>query len=692
VRSALSFLIVLLLSLTASGTGQAQESCANLQNQLQTLRSSGGAGSSWETFIYQRMQQLGCFGGQQYQPNVNRCPNGATCRLDQTCCGNWCCGQGQYCSHYGCTPVGAVECGGWYCNPGSKCSYMHNKCLPADRVDCGSYNCEPGYYCGSHNSCLREGSVDCGNGASCEAGHKCSRDGKHCLSLDAVDCGSYNCNAEYKCGSGNTCLPRDYVDCGGGKSCPAGHLCIRDGAECLTRAEIAERQEAERRRKAEEIAERKREAEERAAAERLRIEQEREAASLKEEVRREEAQRKKEEAERLRAERKIQEDAARLAAQRKKEEEIARHKQEEEERREAQRKRVEEERAVARAKEEQARLEQQRKKEEAERRESEQKRLAGEARLAAIKQREQEAARLEAELQSKRQGINWVKPARGVDSARFWTGRRMRHAVPLPLPRVEAGTIRLTPRAAPAAPVQTYTFGPENIDQRDRSLPEFLNKPPLQWAGKFFFSNESGQDAVCSAQFIAPRVLLTAAHCVRNFGTGAYYSNFAFALQYHNGDFSQRYTRWNCLATPEDWVKKGGEEEEHWRWDYALLLAVNDSGTGHFGWQADWQGYDNANRIGYPGGISSGEIIQMEQGPITLYQELVEMQSGNANFRKGSSGGAWISHYEATDAKNANLVISVQSFERSDTPGVVYGPYLDANFKRLFEYVSSGCP
>jgi hypothetical protein len=49
---------------TAIGA-HAQESCANLQNQAQVLRSHGGAGDPWDTFIQQKMQQLGCFGGQQ---------------------------------------------------------------------------------------------------------------------------------------------------------------------------------------------------------------------------------------------------------------------------------------------------------------------------------------------------------------------------------------------------------------------------------------------------------------------------------------------------------------------------------------------------------------------------------------------------------------------------------------------------
>jgi hypothetical protein len=49
-----------------------------------------------------------------------------------------------------------------------------------------------------------------------------------------------------KCGSGNQCLVQNSIDCGGGRSCPAGNVCVNGGAECLTPAAIAERAAAEK--------------------------------------------------------------------------------------------------------------------------------------------------------------------------------------------------------------------------------------------------------------------------------------------------------------------------------------------------------------------------------------------------------------------------------------------------------------
>jgi hypothetical protein len=152
----------------------------------------------------------GCSGGGGGQ--VNRCPNGGTCRLDQTCCGNWCCGSGSYCSRFGCTPHGAIDCGNHYCNPGDQCS--RTGCIPQGTVDCGPYYCQQG--------------------------EKCGKSRRACLAHDAIDCGSYDCTAGSKCGSGNKCLTANAVDCGGGRSCPSGQVCLSGGAQCRTHQQIAE--------------------------------------------------------------------------------------------------------------------------------------------------------------------------------------------------------------------------------------------------------------------------------------------------------------------------------------------------------------------------------------------------------------------------------------------------------------------
>jgi hypothetical protein len=149
---------------------------------------------------------------------------------------------------------------GGTCPVGSRCSSMPGRCVPVGRVDCGTYHCAPGNKCSS-TGCIAEAATDCGNKLICGTGAKCSRDGKSCLAAAAVDCGSYNCSAGLKCSSGNRCVARTDVDCGGGRTCPAGQLCV-GSAECRSVVELTEKLAAERRKKAEEEVERKRLADE----------------------------------------------------------------------------------------------------------------------------------------------------------------------------------------------------------------------------------------------------------------------------------------------------------------------------------------------------------------------------------------------------------------------------------------------
>ena len=174
-------------------------------------------------------------------------PPPSICPAGYSYCGvsNMCCGAGNYCSKYGCTPIGAVDCGTGFCNQGQACT-RDGHCMPAGNTECGNHSCSSGYFCGSRDNCMANGVVDCGNGASCPAGNKCSRDGTHCISQDTVDCSSHFCSPGQKCGSNNSCLMQDAVDCGGGRSCPTGKVCVNGGAECLTPAALAERAAAQK--------------------------------------------------------------------------------------------------------------------------------------------------------------------------------------------------------------------------------------------------------------------------------------------------------------------------------------------------------------------------------------------------------------------------------------------------------------
>ena len=81
---------------------------------------------------------------------------------------------------------------------------------------------------------------------------------------------------------------------------------------------------------------------------------------------------------------------------------------------------------------------------------------------------------------------------------------------------------------------------------QDKEPPIIAGNPavaPLKWVGLLMFQNAKGETFSCTAQFIAPRVLLTAAHCVRDNQTGEWYdtNKMYFFLQYQNDNASDIY-------------------------------------------------------------------------------------------------------------------------------------------------------
>ena len=66
---------------------------------------------------------------------------------------------------------------------------------------------------------------------------------------------------------------------------------------------------------------------------------------------------------------------------------------------------------------------------------------------------------------------------------------------------------------------------------------------PFRAAGKLFFQI-NGANYLCSASLIKPGLVVTAAHCVANYGQSQFYSNWQFVPAYNNG--SAPYGVWSA--------------------------------------------------------------------------------------------------------------------------------------------------
>jgi hypothetical protein len=524
------------------------------------------------------------------------------------------------------------------CGSGNYCSIYG--CIQRGSIDCGGYSCNPGMACMSGGRCMPAGNTECGN-RSCSPGYYCGSRNS-CLQDGSADCGNgSSCSAGNKCSrNGQHCLSQDTVDCGSffcnaGMKCGSGNKCLAltavdcGGGKSCSAGTLCIRGGAEcltRQEIADRAAAEKQRRNEEAARLKREADERREAARKKEEERKQEIARKKEEAERARVEKQRQIEETRQAAKRKQEEEAAQKKAE-----------------------------------------AEAKRLAEEQRKAEL-----------------RRGVGSTRPTGVRQVIAAWNPARIRRAQPIPLPEVAPEKFRLVP-PVPRGEPRSRDVG----SSKDAPAARGSNKPytvPLKWAGKLFSKSPEG-DSHCSAQFIAPRIILTAAHCVRAQETGKFFDSIVFALQYENGRYSQIYAG-ECVATPEAWVSD--PEPLFWRWDYALLLTDREAATGYFGWQSGWEGtYDTAHRIGYPIG-AGGEVIQVERGALTV-GAFVELRHGNPNNPKGASGGAMVGHYDTTFSSDSNYAISVNSHTRGGVNGIQYGPYFGAEFKRLFDYVYGGC-
>jgi hypothetical protein len=227
---------------------------------------------------------------------------------------------------------------------------------------------------------------------------------------------------------------------------------------------------------------------------------------------------------------------------------------------------------------------------------------------------------------------------------------------------------------------------------------------PLKWSGMLVNTGlgENGDISVrCTAQFISPKVILTAAHCIQSTASGEFYdiSRMFFLLQYQNGEYSKLY-RPVCLSRFDGFMPSAGsllDPLERYQWDYAMILLDGENQTGHFNLEVEWRGkYEKAMMTGYPAEVLDGEIIQIAAGPLgttTDLQNIVSLDhKDHPNMTRGTSGGAYVANFSRNEGAGWNLAISVSSFFRTAHPEISYGPYFTSAAKQLFEYVSSGCP
>jgi V8-like Glu-specific endopeptidase len=196
---------------------------------------------------------------------------------------------------------------------------------------------------------------------------------------------------------------------------------------------------------------------------------------------------------------------------------------------------------------------------------------------------------------------------------------------------------------------------------------------PYRTVGKLTFSA-----GYCSASLIRRSVIVTAAHCIQNFGSGNdRFSSFQFTPGHYGatGATSAQIAphgtwSWAGLVRPASWangtdVGSGAARDN----DVAVIvLRKNPSGqfigdiTGYLSY--GWNNYSfvaSANTgmlrtaavstLGYPALMDAGRIMQRTDGPTytTTISGAGQLRQGS-NLTGGSSGGPWVVNFSSRTA------------------------------------------
>jgi len=208
---------------------------------------------------------------------------------------------------------------------------------------------------------------------------------------------------------------------------------------------------------------------------------------------------------------------------------------------------------------------------------------------------------------------------------------------------------------------------------------------PYRAAGKLFFKIGTAS-YICSASLIKRGIVVTAAHCVANYGHSQFYGSWQFVPGYRNG--AAPFGTW---TVKQAWIKTAYYNGTDGCAVYGIvcpddvaILILNTSPAGGYpgtatGWLGyGWNGYSftsnhltHITQLGYPAGLDSAAFMERNDS-----QGYVSSANSNntvigSNMNGGSSGGPWIANFGLPSALTgetngsapaANTVVGVTSW------------------------------
>ena len=221
---------------------------------------------------------------------------------------------------------------------------------------------------------------------------------------------------------------------------------------------------------------------------------------------------------------------------------------------------------------------------------------------------------------------------------------------------------------------------------------------PYSPSGKLFF-NTGNSTSVCSASVIERGVVVTAAHCVANFGASEFYSNWEFIPAYNNGNAP--YGAWTAnkaiiLTSYYEGTDRCSVRGVACDNDVAVLVMTPKSGynvgdyTGWYGVAYGGFGYtsflnditaSHLTQIGYPVSLDNGAIQQRNDSLSYTKNDGSYQQIIGSLMTGGSSGGPWLLNYGVNPNISSPNTLGQNWTANPLVMGVTSWGYTDGNFK-----------
>ncbi|HYN23147.1 MAG TPA: trypsin-like serine protease [Thermoanaerobaculia bacterium] len=212
---------------------------------------------------------------------------------------------------------------------------------------------------------------------------------------------------------------------------------------------------------------------------------------------------------------------------------------------------------------------------------------------------------------------------------------------------------------------------------------------PYSTVGRLFFNQ-----GACSASVIAPRIVLTAAHCVHN-GT-EFHENFVFMPGFRTGSAPREVWAGVAFIVPANWAKTKGKLPN--KTDYALIEVEDRQIGGTLTRLGDLVGTlgirtkrlfpNHLTLLGFPANIDEGTILhRVDAGSFRKGSQSTVSYGSDMMF--GSSGGPWIQSFGVAGlgqalAEGPNEVVGVTSFgSLSPVPKLANSSTLDKPFLEI---------